>query len=166
MGRSGQFTSGIVDSPSNPAPLDGTNGVPLSLMLSWSSANGALSYDVYLGSSPIPSYLGTTAGTSFNVNSLLSGQGYYWQVVATNGLHSSASPVWKFTPSALLGPFSLDLAYKRRDRCQRLAHPNLTAASGSVSYIVHIGITNPPSPSNDQSVTGISFNPAARPWAH
>jgi len=84
--------------PALASPSNGATGVSLTPTLVWSASPGATSYNVYLGTSSPPALTlqGTTL-TSFTPASLVQGITYYWQIVATNGNGSYASPIWSFT---------------------------------------------------------------------
>jgi subtilisin family serine protease/sugar lactone lactonase YvrE len=78
------------------SPANGASGVALTTTLSWSAAAGAVSYDVYFGSSMPPPLAATTTTTSYAVTLNPAGV-YYWQIVAKNGSGTNASPIWAFT---------------------------------------------------------------------
>jgi len=83
------------------SPTSPTNGASFCLpepgTLSWSSAAGATSYEVYFGTSPTPPLYTTTSATSVSVGSLTSGT-YYWQIRPANGGGTaSGCPVWSFS---------------------------------------------------------------------
>ena len=86
----------LVPPPSNPAPANGSVGVPVSPTLRWTGSNGATSYNVYFGTSPTPPMVTSTAATSYAPGSLIPGVTYYWMVVANNVGGSNSSPVWSF----------------------------------------------------------------------
>ncbi len=85
-------------------PTSPANGASFCLpgpgSLSWSTASGATSYDVYFGTSPTPPFYTNTAGTSISVGSLGAGT-YYWQIRPVNaGGAATGCPVWSFTVQA------------------------------------------------------------------
>ena len=93
------FTTACVASgtPSNPSPSNGATGVSTSLTLSWTGSN-ASSYDVYFGTSPSPSYVTTTTGTTYSASGLNNNTTYYWKIVARNACGDlTPGPVWSFT---------------------------------------------------------------------
>jgi hypothetical protein len=78
--------------------------VPLSATLTWSTAAGANSYDVYLGSSnPPPLYSSDVTGTSLNVGPLTAGATYYWKVTAKNSSGTTDSAFFNFTVTQAAG---------------------------------------------------------------
>ena len=83
--------------PANPSPGVGGLDVPQNIVLSWSPAPNADSYDVYFGPASNVSYVGTTADTRFFRTNLHFSDLYYWRVVARNSCGMSASsPDWYF----------------------------------------------------------------------
>jgi PKD repeat protein len=64
-------------------------------------------------------------------------------------------------PCANPGPFTLSSPPNAATGISTTPTLTWNPASGAGSYVVHIGTGNPPSPNNDQSVTGTSFSPAA-----
>ncbi len=86
------------------APADGATNVDDSVILRWTctDADGDdLTYTVRLGTtSPPPSVSTSQAGLSYDPASLDEGATYYWQIVASDGTDTTASPVWSFTVEA------------------------------------------------------------------
>ncbi len=87
--------------PGGPSPADGATGVSLSAQLDWGDAEGAVSYDVYLGTAPGLAQMtlqGNTAASNWTLGSTLaSGTTYYWRVVAKNASGiTTSSLVWSF----------------------------------------------------------------------
>lgn len=78
----------------NPSPADGAL-VDEPVVLSWTAAPSATSYDVYFGRNT-PQLLGNTSGTSFPV-STSAGTGYNWRVVSKNASGSTPSATFHFT---------------------------------------------------------------------
>ncbi len=99
---SGQF---VATSPSTPvlvSPSDGATEPPSSVQLSWTTAAGATSYRVQVGTDPaIANVFTDQAGLSTpsaTVGGLVTGTAYYWHVTASNGAGTSAwSTVRRFT---------------------------------------------------------------------
>jgi hypothetical protein len=86
--------SGVALPPSIPillAPTNGATQTSLSPKLTWSTAAGATSYDVFFGSSfPLALATNTTA-TSFSPGVLIPGTLYYWRVNAKNAVGTTDS---------------------------------------------------------------------------
>ena len=80
---------------------DGATNVPVNVTLDWNKPSGAEFYEVYLGTSPTPGHIGSTASpdaTSFTPSvPLLHNQPYYWRIGAKNGYGETLSSTWSFT---------------------------------------------------------------------
>jgi len=79
------------------SPGQGATNVSTSVSLTWGAVSGATSYDVLFGTTPSPSLIGNTAGTSFSPGPLAPGTTYYWIVTAKNAFGSTPSALWFFT---------------------------------------------------------------------
>ena len=81
-----------------PSPANAAISVLVGSTLSWSLAPGATAYDVYLGTTAMPTFVGTVTDASYQPVGLTANTLYYWQVIPKN-LHGSATgcPVWSFT---------------------------------------------------------------------
>jgi len=96
---------------SNPWPPSAATGITTSPTLSWScSGSGALTYDIYFGTSTPPATTvatGQSAATLTRVG-LANSTTYYWMVIAKNGSGTVATgTVWFFTTGS--GVMSLNL---------------------------------------------------------
>jgi hypothetical protein len=89
------------------SPGNGATGVSLMPALSWTAASGAISYDVYFGTSPTPPLVTNTAATSYNPPALLVNAVYYWMIVARNFGGTTPSSTWSFTTAGTPGPPAL-----------------------------------------------------------
>ena len=83
------------------APADGATGLPPDLTISWTTSQGAASYDLYLGltASP-PLYLSGLTSTALALRGLAAGATYRWKVVARAACDPAAvaaTPVRTFT---------------------------------------------------------------------
>ena len=104
----------------NPQPRDGATGVAVeTLLLSWSAAARAASYDVYWGREEhltADAGLGTPIGTTFTATTirrpgataaerrLALGTTYYWRVDAKNDQGTTTGSVWSFTTADQAAP--------------------------------------------------------------
>ena len=86
--------------PTQPDPADGDESVAVDGELSWAPADGAASYDVYLGTATPPALAGNATATSWSVVGLANDTIYYWQVAARNEAGTTAGPIWSFTTVA------------------------------------------------------------------
>ncbi len=90
----------IVSSPTAPAltsPANLATGVALRPSLSWTAATGAVSYDVYFGTSSTPPLLTNVTFPTYSPAALNLGTTYYWKIVANNPNGSTSSATWSFT---------------------------------------------------------------------
>jgi hypothetical protein len=92
--------------PDSPSPASGAANVPLTAQLDWADAEGAVSYDVFLGTGPGLAQMvlqGNTTASDWTLSgALASGTTYYWRVVAKNADGATtAGPVWSFSTTGL-----------------------------------------------------------------
>ena len=118
----GGYTPPVVPAPpaasapaaaGNPQPRDGATGVAVeTLLLSWSAADRAASYDVYWGTGrnlAADAGLGTPIGTTDTSYTIplpwLNGLSeFYWRVDAKNDQGTTRGSAWTFHTGALHGP--------------------------------------------------------------
>lgn len=85
--------------PNSPIPADGASNVFTSQGLSWQGGDpdgDVVAYTVAFGPVSPPPTVGTSTLT--NYSPLMStGDTYYWQITATDGLSTSVGPIWSFT---------------------------------------------------------------------
>lgn len=77
-------------------PANDASNIGLTPALTWNPSPQATSYDVYIGTSFPPSFVGNTSGTSFTTSTLLPNQVYIWQVVAHSPVGSTPSSTGTF----------------------------------------------------------------------
>jgi carboxypeptidase T len=82
--------------PGAPAPGDAAAFVGVGETLNWSS-EGAVSYDVYFGTTATPPFAGNTAQARFTPQGEVPGARYYWRVVAKTAGGDVPGPLWSFT---------------------------------------------------------------------
>jgi len=100
-------TNGIVSTvpnlfPTNPIPVDGVTGVPVTTALSWTEGYGATSYDLYLwklgepkpGTPTVSDLVDTTYQP---VSALDYETTYQWQVIAKSATGGTEGEIWSFT---------------------------------------------------------------------
>ena len=85
------------------SPASGVTGILLTPVLSWGSSFGAVSYDVYFGTSSSPPLVADAAGTSFAPGMLTPDATYYWRIVAQNSSGSASSATGSFTTAGVAG---------------------------------------------------------------
>jgi hypothetical protein len=83
------------------SPSNGVAGVSLAPTLTWNSASGAVSYDVYFGTLSSPPLATNTTSVSYSPGTLSANATYYWKVVARDGGGSASSAVLSFMTGPL-----------------------------------------------------------------
>ncbi len=130
------------------SPANGATNQSTTLTLSWSASANATSYDLYLGTSPLPGlYAQNLPGTTFAVSTTLnSASTFYWNVVAKNSWGSApASSTWAFT-TAVVVPAQVTLTSPANGATNQSSTPSLawSASANATAYDVYLGSSNPP----------------------
>ncbi len=86
------------------SPAQGATGVSLTTALTWAAATAATSYDVYLGTSPLPPLVTNITGNTYTPAALNPNTTYYWYLISKNAAGSTPSAVWSFTTGASSHP--------------------------------------------------------------
>jgi hypothetical protein len=84
----------------NPSPTNGSAGVPVDVDLSWMAGTGAVSHDVYFGTSDPPAFIWNQPfwETSYDPGPLEEGVTYYWRIDEYNLDNIKTEGVlWSFT---------------------------------------------------------------------
>jgi hypothetical protein len=81
---------------SNPNPPDGATGVSITTDLSWTAGPGAISHDVYFGTSNPPPFLDNQSLTTFDPGTLAYNTSYYWRIDELNSSGTTTGTVWSF----------------------------------------------------------------------
>jgi hypothetical protein len=90
------------NTPANPNPAHNTDNVFYKKNLSWlgGDADGdPVTYTVAFGPTNPPTVVGTVTQPLYSP-AMLTSTTYYWAITATDGISSSAGPMWQFTTSA------------------------------------------------------------------
>ena len=136
-------------------PSNGAVNVSATPVLEWSASAGAVSYDVYLGTSlPLP-LVTNTSGTSYAPPPLSGGTLYYWQVAARNTSGANPSSTWQFT-TGIAAP-ALTAPANGAINVSLTPVLSWTASSGATSYDVYFGTAA--SPPLVTSTAGTSYAP-------
>jgi hypothetical protein len=88
------FPTGPPAAPILNSPVNGLTNVST---LSWQTAIGATSYDVYFGTSPSPAFVTNVTMSTYTPAALAPNTTYYWQVVARNSVGTAVSAINTFT---------------------------------------------------------------------
>jgi hypothetical protein len=160
------------------SPAAGATAVATSASLVWNIAAWAVSYDVYLGTSPssmtlvgnTPAQMVQSPPSTYSWTppaSLTGGTTYYWKVVSrtyatpVNPSMIAASATWSFTTaSGVPQPPAAPNAPSPPGGSTGISTiPTLTwSASGATSYAISFGTSNPP-PLVASALSGASYSP-------
>jgi len=94
---------------SNPDPANGAVNVDINVDIAWTAGLGAISHDIYFGTSDSPEYQGNQSGSDFDPGTLSNDTTYYWRIDEINPGGTTAGQLWSFTtivalPEAASGP--------------------------------------------------------------
>jgi hypothetical protein len=64
--------------------------------MQWTAVSGATTYDIYIGTTSSPGFIGTINATAVRVTGFRSATVYYWKVVARTPSGSFSSAVGSF----------------------------------------------------------------------
>jgi len=83
----------------NPVPANGSNGIGIHSLLSWTPGTLADSHDVYFDTDSSFTGVGgvNQAGTSFDPGPLLHNTTYYWRIDSVNSDGTTPGATWSFT---------------------------------------------------------------------
>jgi polysaccharide biosynthesis protein PslG len=80
----------------NPSPSDGATRVAVNVILGWTPGDGAVSHNVYLGTSSPGVFRGNQTATSFDAGPLVLNTTYYWRIDEVNAAGTATGQVWSF----------------------------------------------------------------------
>ncbi len=85
----------------NPYPFDGQMNVSPNTGLRWDAGSGAVSHDIYFGTTDPPPFLRNQAAASFYQDGLIPGTRHYWRIDEVSAGGTTTGVVWSFTPNYL-----------------------------------------------------------------
>jgi hypothetical protein len=88
---------------SAPSPSHAATQVGRDVDLSWTAGSGAISHDVYFGTTNPPPFVGNQAGTSFDPGVMAGVRTYFWRIDEVNAHGTTTGSVWSFTTRAAPG---------------------------------------------------------------
>jgi hypothetical protein len=93
------------NTPGSPSPADAATGIATNATLSWSGgdpdAGDSVTYTVAFGDvNPPPVVDSSVTITSYNPGTLNASTTYYWVITATDGMSTTAGPLWSFTTAS------------------------------------------------------------------
>lgn len=80
-----------------PVPANAAVEVDEQSDLFWTAGTGAVSHDVYFGTTNPPPFADNQATNIYDPGGLTQGVTYYWRIDEVNGLGTTTGPVWSFT---------------------------------------------------------------------
>jgi hypothetical protein len=83
-----------------PCPAHAATGINAHADLSWTAGPGAISHDVYFGTSSNPPFRGTQTATTYDTGTMNNNQTYYWRIDEKNAYGTQKGVVWQFTVGA------------------------------------------------------------------
>src|SRR3954447_3760998 len=167
------FTIGCLSGTSQvQSPSNNATNVPVDVTLSWNGVSGADGYVIYIGTNAcgVNGQLASSSTTSFTPPTLTAGTTYGWRVVAKkSGCPNTTSSCGTFTTAAANcnPPGSFDLRSPNNITTSSTPVLSWNSSSSAAKYAVHIGTTNPPTPSgSDPLVTNTSYVPSLSPGTY
>jgi len=97
IARSWAFTYPLPSPAINPNPPTGSTRVVTSPILSWEAGEGAVSHDVYFGTTSPGTFQDNQTETTFSPGSLPESTTYYWHINEINASGTTTGDVWSFT---------------------------------------------------------------------
>lgn len=92
----------------NPYPSPGAIGVSAGVQLSWTPGIGAVSRNVYFGTTSPGELRGNQTGTTFDPGTLELNTRYYWRIDEINAQGVNAGPVWSFVTEGIAADYDGD----------------------------------------------------------
>jgi hypothetical protein len=146
----------------NPAPANNAVDVAPDANLSWTAGSGAVSHNVYFGTSNPPAFQNNQTATTFDPGVLDFNTTYYWCIDEVNGPNTVTGDLWMFTTASGLAK-NPDPANGAMN-VARDAVLHWTAGYGASSHDVYLGtnisdVTNAERPAGDLDKNGrVDYN--------
>jgi len=145
---------------SNPNPANGTGGVNINADLSWTVGSGAVSHDVYFGTTNPPPFRVNQTATTFDPGTMSNSATYYWRIDEKNAGGTTTGVLWSFTTVASGGQAANPTPANGATGVTRSIDLQWSAGVGATSHNVYFGID--PTPDWDDyrgNQTGATFDP-------
>ena len=81
----------------NPNPANGANPVSITADLIWTAGPGAISHDVYFGTSNPPAFMVNKTSTTFDPGTMAYSTRYYWRIDEVGVYGTIKGAVWNFS---------------------------------------------------------------------
>lgn len=120
----------------NPTPANNAVNVPLGATLAWTAGGGAVSHDVYFGTTSPGTFKGNQTGTTYAPGLLAANTTYYWRIDEKDSLNNTTTgDVWSFTTGspAAVYPYITFKGSPKNSICINWWNPTI-AGDSSVDY--------------------------------
>ena len=132
-------------------PTNGATGVVSSIQLSWQSASGAATYDLYFGTSdPPPLFAGGTSQTTHDLSGLTPQTMYFWFVTAhasCDGTKTTAAATRSFTTAGTCAPagaFALSNPIRGASDVPLATTLQWSSSANAAGYDLYLGTSSTP----------------------
>jgi len=159
-------TNNLPNPPSNPNPSNGSTGISINALLSWTCSDpdgDSLSYDVYFGTSSSPPKVASNISATTYSPSMNYGTLYYWKIKAWDiNSGPTAGLVWHFQTNSL--PYQPNNPTPSNGSTNVSINTDLSWTGGdpdpgdTVTYDVYFGTSSNPS-HVVYNQSGLSYNP-------
>ena len=141
-----------------PDPEDGSSSVEIDVELSWSAGDGAVSHDVYFGTTNPPAFIQNQPGTTYDPPGDFSlNTTYYWRIDEVNG-GTVTGDVWSFTVRDQTTAWNPD-PVSGASGVASDAILSWSSGTQTVSHDVYFGATDPPVFIQNQPLGQESYDP-------
>jgi hypothetical protein len=121
----------------NPTPANGASNISRNTSLSWTAGPGAVSHNVYFGTTSPGAFCSNQTGTTFDPNILNFNTTYYWRIDEVSGPNTTTGDVWSFTTISGQAKNSDPANAAANIAIDKVLH--WTAGVGAVSHDVYLG---------------------------
>ncbi|MHC4694527.1 MAG: alkaline phosphatase, partial [Planctomycetota bacterium] len=154
----GVVTAIFTPEASNPSPADGATGVDIEADLGWTAGAGAVSHDVYFGTSAAPAFVQNQSETTSDPGTLAPDTIYYWAIdERDSGGGVTPGVVWSFTTAPVPGQASNPSPADEATDVSLTVDLSWTAGSDATSHDVYFGASDPPEFVQNQA--GTTYDP-------
>ena len=87
----------LPEQASNPNPSNEATGVASTTSLSWTAGSGAMSHDVYIGTTNPPPFVCNQTTTTISPGWFNASTTFYWRIDEINGWGKTTGQIWEFT---------------------------------------------------------------------
>ena len=148
-----------------PNPSNGATEQSIETDVSWSDGGGAVTFDVYFGTTPAPGsgeFKGNQSGTSYDPGTLAYSTTYFWRIDAKNSVGTTTGDVWSFTTEAEPPPHKAINPNPSNGATEQSIETDVSWADGgsAVTFDVYFGTAPSPGIGEFQgNQSGTNFDP-------